>query len=68
MKTADLTGTLLDCWVAKALDPAEKVYEYSDGWGRTARTGRWAGRSSSESMDKSCGMQRRPIIIGIWPA
>lgn len=33
MLTADLTGVLLDCWVAKALDPAEKVYLYADGYG-----------------------------------
>ena len=38
-KVAELEGVELDCWVAKALDPAEKVYQHGDSfcirWQRT---------------------------------
>ena len=31
MKTNELTGQLLDCWVAKAIDPKEKIFIEPDG-------------------------------------
>lgn len=54
MKTSELTGALLDCWVAKALDPAEKVYLYNDGYGI-----RWHRKPNAYSTDWELG---GPII------
>ena len=32
MKASELQGTLLDCWVACALNPAERVFLNQDGY------------------------------------
>jgi len=32
MRTAELTGAELDCWVEKCLNPEEKIFFNVDGW------------------------------------
>jgi hypothetical protein len=54
VKTAELTGALLDCWVARALNPEEKIFHNCDGW-----TLRWHIKPKPFSTDWAHG---GPII------
>lgn len=55
MKTAELSGALLDCWVACALNPSEKVFHNQDGY-----TLRWHTQPKPYSTDWAHG---GPIIL-----
>lgn len=50
MKVSELTGDLLDCWVAKCLNPEEKIFNNSDGW-----TLRWHIKPKKFSSDWAHG-------------